>query len=211
MQANIFKIKRNELADGSGLRTTIYFKGCPLRCVWCSTPQAHERPTRILWDSKHCLYCNLCVSECPTGSLAFSDNRLTFTPDTCTFCRACTDHCPSRMLHFVGQMMDMDEIMEKILADRELYGNGGVILSGGDPLHPQNVPDILKLVQRIRAECPGKDIWVWTGYKLDELNAAQMQVVDLINVLVDGKFVQDLKDPSLIWRGSSNQVVHHLR
>ena len=103
MQANIFKIKRNELADGSGLRTTIYFKGCPLRCVWCSTPQAHERPTRILWDSKHCLYCNLCVSECPTGSLAFSDNRLTFTPDTCTFCRACTDHCPSRMLHFVGQ------------------------------------------------------------------------------------------------------------
>lgn len=72
-----------------------------------------------------------------------------------------------------------------------------------------NVPDILKLVQRIRAECPGKDIWVWTGYKLDELNAAQMQVVDLINVLVDGKFVQDLKDPSLIWRGSSNQVVHH--
>ena len=51
MQANIFKIKRNELADGSGLRTTIYFKGCPLRCVWCSTPQAHERPTQILWDS----------------------------------------------------------------------------------------------------------------------------------------------------------------
>ena len=101
MQANIFKIKRNELADGSGLRTTIYFKGCPLRCVWCSTPQAHERPTRILWDSKHCLYCNLCVSECPTGSLTFSDNRLTFTPDTCTFCRVCTDHCPSRMLHFV--------------------------------------------------------------------------------------------------------------
>ena len=83
----------------------------------------------------------------------------------------------------------------------------GISLSGGDPLHPQNVPDILKLVQRIRAECPGKDIWVWTGYKLDELNAAQMQVVDLINVLVDGKFVQDLKDPSLIWRGSSNQVV----
>ncbi|MDM7098929.1 4Fe-4S cluster-binding domain-containing protein, partial [Enterobacter hormaechei] len=84
-------------------------------------------------------------------------------------------------------------------------------LSGGDPLHPQNVAEIIKLVQRVRAECPGKDIWVWTGYKLDELNEAQMQVVNLINVLVDGKFVQDLKDPALIWRGSSNQVVHHLR
>lgn len=134
MQANIFKIKKKELSDGSGLRTTIYFKGCPLRCVWCSTPQAHERPTQILWDSKHCLYCNLCVSECPTGSLSFTDNQLTFSPDTCTICRSCIDHCPSRMLHFVGQMMSMDEIMDQILADKELYGNGGVVLSGGDPL-----------------------------------------------------------------------------
>ncbi len=86
-----------------------------------------------------------------------------------------------------------------------------ISLSGGDPLHPQNVPEILALVRRILAECPGKDIWVWTGYKLDELNDAQREVVDLINVLVDGKFVEDLKDPALIWRGSSNQVVHRLR
>ncbi len=87
----------------------------------------------------------------------------------------------------------------------------GLSLSGGDPLHPQNVPDILKLVRRVRAECPGKDIWMWTGYKLEELTAAQLEIVDLINVLVDGRFVQDLKDPALIWRGSSNQVIHHLR
>ncbi|AXW86747.1 anaerobic ribonucleotide reductase-activating protein [Lonsdalea britannica] len=87
----------------------------------------------------------------------------------------------------------------------------GITLSGGDPLHPQNVPDILRLVQRIRRECTGKDIWMWTGYVLAELTPEQRQVVDLINVLVDGKFVQDLKDPSLIWRGSSNQVIHHLR
>ena len=73
------------------------------------------------------------------------------------------------------------------------------------------MPAILKLVKRIHHECAGKDIWVWTGYKLDELNAQQMEVVDLINVPVDGKFMQDLKDPMLIWRGSSNRVVHHLR
>ena len=72
------------------------------------------------------------------------------------------------------------------------------------------MPEILKLVKRIRRECAGKDIWVWTGYKLEELNAAQREVVDLINVLVDGKFVKDLKDPALIWRGSSNGL-HHLR
>lgn len=73
------------------------------------------------------------------------------------------------------------------------------------------MPSILTLVKRVRAECPGKDIWLWTGYRLAELDAQQMQVVDRINVLIDGKFVQDLKDPALIWRGSSNQVVHRLR
>ncbi|MBH3175924.1 anaerobic ribonucleoside-triphosphate reductase-activating protein [Serratia sp. CY40304] len=87
----------------------------------------------------------------------------------------------------------------------------GLSLSGGDPLHPANVPSILQLVKRMCAECPGKDIWLWTGYRLAELDAQQMQVVDRINVLIDGKFVQDLKDPALIWRGSSNQVVHRLR
>ncbi|MGK8679599.1 anaerobic ribonucleoside-triphosphate reductase-activating protein [Serratia marcescens] len=87
----------------------------------------------------------------------------------------------------------------------------GLSLSGGDPLHPANVPSILQLVKRVGTECPGKDIWLWTGYRLAELDAQQMQVVDRINVLIDGKFVQDLKDPALIWRGSSNQVVHRLR
>ncbi len=87
----------------------------------------------------------------------------------------------------------------------------GLSLSGGDPLHPQNLSAILQLVTRVRQECDGKDIWLWTGYTLSELSEEQQQVVDLINVLVDGKFVQDLKDPSLIWRGSGNQVIHYLR
>ncbi|MBE5203323.1 MULTISPECIES: anaerobic ribonucleoside-triphosphate reductase-activating protein [Pectobacterium] len=102
---------------------------------------------------------------------------------------------------------------DRIIADLQdtTIPRQGISLSGGDPLHPQNVPDILRLVERIRAECPGKDIWVWTGYVLAELTPEQQRVVDLINVLVDGKFVQDLKDPALIWRGSSNQVVHRLR
>ena len=102
---------------------------------------------------------------------------------------------------------------ERIIADLQdtQIPRQGLTLSGGDPLHPQNVPDVLRLVKRIRAECPGKDIWMWTGYILAELTPEQQQVVALINVLVDGKFVQDLKDPALIWRGSSNQVIHHLR
>ncbi|MDF4803198.1 4Fe-4S cluster-binding domain-containing protein, partial [Vibrio parahaemolyticus] len=67
---------------------------------------------------------------------------------------------------------------------------------------------ILKIVKRVREECPGKDIWVWTGYTLAELDDAQREVVQYIDVLIDGKFEQDKKDLNLEWRGSSNQIIH---
>nr|WED67717.1 anaerobic ribonucleoside-triphosphate reductase-activating protein [Pectobacterium colocasium] len=82
----------------------------------------------------------------------------------------------------------------------------GISLSGGDPLHPQNVPDILRLVERIRAECPGKDIWVWTGYVLTELTPAQQRVVESHQRLSRWKICARSERSALIWRGSSNQV-----
>jgi len=84
----------------------------------------------------------------------------------------------------------------------------GLTLSGGDPLHPANVSEVLRLVKRVKSECVDKDIWMWTGYLLSELNEDQQQVVDLIDVLIDGKFEQALADPNLAWRGSSNQVLY---
>lgn len=136
----------------------------------------------------------------------------------CTlFVSGCVHQCPgcynkSTWRLNSGQLFTQ-ELQDRIIADLQDTNipRQGITLSGGDPLHPQNVHDILQLVKRIRAECPDKDIWVWTGYVLAELTEQQQQVVSLINVLVDGKFVQDLKDPSLIWRGSSNQVIHYLR
>ncbi|MCZ4370271.1 anaerobic ribonucleoside-triphosphate reductase-activating protein [Vibrio diazotrophicus] len=87
----------------------------------------------------------------------------------------------------------------------------GLSLSGGDPLHPQNVSAILHLVKRVKQECTDKDIWLWTGYLLSELSEAQKQVLEYIDVLIDGKFIKELADPSLDWRGSSNQVIHYLK
>ena len=104
------------------------------------------------------------------------------------------------------------EVEDQIITDLQDVNikRQGLSLSGGDPLHPQNVPTILKLVKRVKTECENKDIWLWTGYKRDQLTPQQNQVLDYIDVLVDGKFVQDLADPNLIWRGSSNQVIHYL-
>lgn len=87
----------------------------------------------------------------------------------------------------------------------------GLSLTGGDPLHPHNLNTILHLVKRVRQETIGKDIWLWTGYTLTELSSEQMQIVEQINTLIDGKFVEQLKDPSLVWRGSSNQKIHYFR
>ena len=86
----------------------------------------------------------------------------------------------------------------------------GLTLSGGDPLHPANVAEVLKLVKRVKTECVAKDIWMWTGYLLADLNVKQKQIIELVDVLIDGKFEKDLADPSLAWRGSSNQVIHYL-
>ncbi|WP_279084792.1 anaerobic ribonucleoside-triphosphate reductase-activating protein [Gilliamella apis] len=102
-----------------------------------------------------------------------------------------------------------DQII-KDLQDTEIKRQG-LSLSGGDPLHPQNVSAILKLVKRVKNECDNKDIWLWTGYKLDELTNAQQAVVPYIDVLIDGKFVQELADPKLLWRGSSNQIIHRFK
>ncbi|PHM62147.1 anaerobic ribonucleoside-triphosphate reductase-activating protein [Xenorhabdus ishibashii] len=104
-------------------------------------------------------------------------------------------------------------IEDQIIADLKdsRIKRQGLSLSGGDPLHPHNVPCILQLVKRIRKECPDKDIWLWTGYVLNELSKIQQEVVSYIHVVVDGKFEHALYDPSLIWRGSHNQVIHYLK
>ncbi|MDO6524344.1 anaerobic ribonucleoside-triphosphate reductase-activating protein [Motilimonas sp. 1_MG-2023] len=86
----------------------------------------------------------------------------------------------------------------------------GLSLSGGDPLHPNNLDAILDLVQQVKARTQGKDIWCWTGYTLSNLSPAQQKVVELVDVLIDGPFEQELADPSLKWRGSSNQIIHTL-
>ena len=83
----------------------------------------------------------------------------------------------------------------------------GFTLSGGDPLHPENVPAVLALLKNVRKACPDKDFWCWTGYTLEELNREQQQVLAYLDVLVDGRFEQKLTAPGLVWRGSSNQRI----
>ncbi|WP_299806492.1 anaerobic ribonucleoside-triphosphate reductase-activating protein [uncultured Shewanella sp.] len=125
-------------------------------------------------------------------------------------CRGCYNQStwnPCSGHEFDEQMQQriIDDLNDKRIKRR------GLSLSGGDPLFPANLEAILSLVKQVKEQCPGKDIWLWTGYTLGNLSAAQQEIVDLVNVVVDGKFEQSLADPSLVFRGSSNQEIHYLR
>lgn len=101
-----------------------------------------------------------------------------------------------------------DQII-KDLQDNEIIRQG-LSLSGGDPFHPQNINTVLGLIKKVKSECPNKDIWVWTGYYLNNLSFAQKKLLPYIDVLIDGPFEQEKANPSLVWRGSSNQTIHYL-
>ena len=95
----------------------------------------------------------------------------------------------------------------KDLNDKSIHRQG-LSISGGDPLHPNNVNTVLALIQKVKAECIDKDIWLWSGYTLKELEPVQQEVVDLVDVFIDGKFEPELADAKLAFRGSSNQIIH---
>ncbi len=136
----------------------------------------------------------------------------------CTlFVSGCTHYCKGcynqKSWSFDAGIL-FDEAMEqqiiKDLNDTRIKRQG-LSLSGGDPLHPRNVETLLKLVKRVKKECKGKDIWVWTGYKLADLNEDQKRILPYIDVLIDGKFIQEQADPSLIWKGSANQKIYRFK
>lgn len=133
------------------------------------------------------------------------------------FVSGCIHHCPgcynqstwllTSGIPFTSQLEDqiIYDLQDTTIPRR------GLSLSGGDPLHPQNVGEILALVKRVKGECPGKDIWIWTGYRLVNLTAEQKAILPYIDVLIDGKFIKKEADARLIWRGSRNQIIHYLR
>ena len=124
-------------------------------------------------------------------------------------CRGCYNQATWRCDAGLPFDQTMVEMIINDLNDPRIKRRG-LSLSGGDPLHPNNLEAVLDLLQQVKARTQDKDIWCWTGYTLNNLSPAQQKVVELVDVLIDGPFEQDLADPSLKWRGSSNQIIHTL-
>jgi pyruvate formate lyase activating enzyme len=151
-RAVIFDIQRFSLHDGPGIRTAIFFKGCPLRCAWCQNPESHEKKPEIAFYAELCRACFTCRKVCPEGAIiGEKERRVDY--DRCTACGACAAACPAESLRLIGTEWDAASLAEEVLRDRDYFidSGGGVTLTGGEPLvYPRFVMEFLALLKKER-------------------------------------------------------------
>lgn len=121
MKATIFDIERNSFVDGPGIRTTVFFKGCNLKCAWCHNPESQDFMPQMMFYEDTCSGCGKCKAICPT-------------PDSCTLCGKCAYYCPANARKICGKQYTVDGVFDEIIKDKTYYDNsgGGTTFSGGE-------------------------------------------------------------------------------
>jgi pyruvate formate lyase activating enzyme len=132
----VFNIQRYSIDDGPGIRTTVFFKGCPLSCVWCSNPESQNLAPELMHRDTLCKRCYRCVSVCPAGAVSVGANGIVIDRDACDACGDCVEACPHDAMRIAGKQMTVDEVLAAVLRDADFYrdSGGGVTLSGGEVL-----------------------------------------------------------------------------
>lgn len=148
LTARILHLQRFSTEDGPGIRTTVFFKGCPLRCAWCHNPESMSIDPQIQWLETRCIGCNTCIQTCPNGNLSRSaDGSLRISREQCLACGKCVDACPANALEMLGRTITLEELLSEVLKDRSYYetSGGGVTASGGEPgLQPEFVAEFFR-------------------------------------------------------------------
>lgn len=133
-KAIITDIQRFSVHDGPGIRTLIFFKGCPLRCKWCQNPETYSPNKEIMYMAETCIGCTACVGICPQGGITWNGTSFVTNRSACICCGKCADICPTYARKLIGKEYTVDELVEISLSDMVFYKNsgGGVTLSGGE-------------------------------------------------------------------------------
>lgn len=135
----VFDIQRYSINDGPGIRTIVFLKGCPLRCVWCSNPESQQINTELMYRSTACIHCGRCVQTCNHQAIG-PTNRNWIDRDRCVVCGECVNVCPASALVLKGKEMTVEEVVNELKKDESYYwnSNGGITLSGGEALLQKN-------------------------------------------------------------------------
>ncbi len=135
----ILDIKRNSLDDGPGIRTTVFFKGCPLDCAWCHNPESKSFKAQLAFDAKNCVGCKECESACPEHAIDHGRPEV-IDRGACTLCFQCVDACPAGALKRLGEELSVTDVTVELEKDLAFFANsgGGLTLSGGEPTAPMD-------------------------------------------------------------------------
>lgn len=138
----IFDIQRYSLHDGEGMRTTIFLKGCTLRCRWCCNPESQDYASELMFDSNHCILCGDCIRIAENNEISMQDQRISVNFDKVKHADKYAGVCPAKALTVIGRNQSAEELYQQILRDLPFYhrSRGGVTFSGGEPL---TQPDLI--------------------------------------------------------------------
>ncbi len=136
VSGTVFDLSRYAIHDGPGIRTTVFFKGCPLSCWWCHNPESMSRAPHVSLRQNRCIRCGSCIAICPNHAIAFSDGAATTEASLCDLCLKCAQVCCADAREVIGRSVTIEEVMAEIKRDIVFYdeSGGGVTFSGGEPL-----------------------------------------------------------------------------
>jgi pyruvate formate lyase activating enzyme len=151
--AMILHLQRLSTEDGPGIRTTVFFKGCPLHCCWCHNPESISVHPQVQWLENRCIGCEICLATCPNAALMRLPNgEICVDREKCHGCGLCAAECPSGALELLGEQVSLDDLTYELLKDQAYFSasEGGVTASGGEPT--LQAPFVARLFARMQAK-----------------------------------------------------------